>query len=225
MKPSQHWSSESGTSLVSVLVALALFAIVAVMSSVSFKNLNSSKRRTEASVAIRDLESVIVQTIVQRYKDYILNNRCVATQTAYFTTMTIGSLAQVTQKPILFRDKQGNPAAAPALAAADITRCTNTAFSTASPLNTSQSFYNCLNINTLATAANLASKDAFASNQGAFVEVYVKIRDLRTDAAVRCIDVIGKGYGLEVSYMLHWTLADPSGTIYDSKTGTLNVAL
>jgi len=225
LKPNEHWTHESGASIVSVLVALVLFAIVAVMSSVSFKNLNSSKRRTEASVAVRDLESVIVQTIVQRYKDYILTNKCVATQNAYFITMPIGSLAQVTQKPILFRDKQGNPTTAPALAAADMTRCTNTAFSSASPLNTSQSFYNCLNINTLATAASLASKDSFASNQGAFVEMYVKIRDLRTDATVRCMDVIGKGYGLEVSYMIHWTLSDPSGTIYDSKTGTLNAAL
>ncbi len=231
MQECSPWSKQSGASLVSVMVATALFGIIAVMSSQSFKNLNTSSRKLESAMSAREIEGVIVQTVVARFKSYVLINKCAKAPTTYadFKTISIGSLGSAVIKPASFKDYKGNPITAPALAKEDLARCAATPFSKAPTLPDSKGFYQCfaIDIDPTAKAAASKSQEAFASNQGAFVEVFVKIRNLQTDAAIEPCSAMatGRGFGLEVYYALHWATYDPSGLLYDSKVGTLNVAL
>jgi hypothetical protein len=224
-----HVRSEAGASLVAVMVAVALLAITAMLSSQAFKQLNTVSRQVETSMAAQDVESILVQALVRQYRDYILVNRCNAPASSYFTNISLGQIGTANVGTPVFRGLDGNPGSAPSLAQADVQRCTSRPFVPAgTQTKVANTFYSCLNITTSSAALSgtQRSRDAFAAHHGAFLEIFVKIRNLQTDALATCNNVLaGKGFGIEFYYALHWVIKDSTHLNYDTKVGTLNVSL
>ncbi|WP_141733790.1 PulJ/GspJ family protein [Oligoflexus tunisiensis] len=223
MENKHSWNNESGASLVTIMVSMAIFAIVAVMSSQSFRNISVTGRRAEAAMSAREVETVVMQAMVQKFKDYIKDN-CNMAADAYFDGFDIGSLIEIKHKDVQFYSLGETPTvvAAPALANADLDRCKRTPFSAATPPN-SDTFYGCFDLRTKDDVRKKASEDAFAANRGAFVEMYVKLRNFKTDEQVICTNMVkDRGLGLEVYYALHWTTPAGNNVMYDTKLGTLN---
>jgi type II secretory pathway pseudopilin PulG len=224
----QPWNKESGASLVAILVSMALFGIIAVMASQGYRNISVSGRRVEAAVSAREVENVILQAMVQKFSNFI-EDACPAGGT-YFNNMVIGRLARVNYRNIRFYDANHlNLVRPPEMALKDLERCNSTAFSSTTPIN-SNTFYGCFDLKTVdearisSTNTNLkASNDAFAANRGAFIEMYVKLRNLKTDTPALCNQMIkDRGFGMEVYYALHWTTPAGGSVMYDSKLGTIN---
>ncbi len=218
-------TSEAGMTLTSVLVSLAVLGVFVVMSSQSFKNLQSAARRVEASSAVRDIESLTIQALSDRFKSYVLVDRCTTAPSLYFSNISLGEMGSLSMSPIVFRNRKGSATEAPPEAHKDLARCSSTPFSRAPTLTGTATFYACFNVTTNATAAAQAAAGTFAANRGAFVEFFVNLRDLRTDSLVPCNLISGKGYGLESFYYMHWATQTPTSVIYDSKIGTINAAL
>jgi type II secretory pathway pseudopilin PulG len=217
------WNSESGASLVAIMVSMAIFATIAVMASQSFRNINVTGRRAEAAMSAREVENVVMQALVQRFRDYI-KDACKFTPEAHFDGFKIGSMVEVKHKDVRFYKLGNSPAevAAPALATADLNRCKKTPFSTVPPPG-SNTFYGCFDLKTENSIRDKASEDAFAANRGAFVEMHVKLLNFKTDVPVVCTDMVkDRGLGLEVYYALHWTTPAGTNVMYDTKLGTLN---
>jgi hypothetical protein len=210
--------------MVAVMVAMALFATIAVMASQSFRNINTTGRRAEAAMSAHDVESVIVGSMVQRYKDFV-RGRCSGDPNIFFLG-DIGSLTSVTMKNPVFRDSSNNTMSPPStVAQQDVDRCNQTSFSKVTPAS-ADSFYGCYNLTTVAATREKATHNSFAANRGAFIEIYVRLRNLQTDALATCTSIMNdRGFGMEVYYSLHWTTPSGNSTLYDSKTGTLNAAL
>jgi len=218
------WNRESGASLVAIMMSLALFGIVAVMASEGFRNINVSGRRVEAAMSARDIENVIMQAMVQRFKTYIANG-CTQQPNNFFNGFTIGNLATVSHKNVRFyNETHSQTVLPPAAAKEDLARCNGTLFSTVAPAS-SHTFYGCFDLKTLDLPRGKASQDAFASNRGAFIEMYVKLKNFKTDAEARCNEMIAdRGFGLEVYHAMHWTTPAGNTVMYDNKLGTLNAA-
>jgi type II secretory pathway pseudopilin PulG len=219
----QAWHKESGASLVAIMVSIALFGIIVVMASQSFRNISVSGRRVEAAMSAREVENVILQAFVQKYKQYI-QAACPAGG-AYFNNWAIGSLAAVSYQNIRFYNAKFTTTVAPPPAAGkDLERCRSTAFSAVTPA-IAHTFYGCYDLRTVPTARDTASKDAFAANRGAFIEMYVKLRNLKTDTEVLCNQMMtNRGFGFEVYYALHWTTPAGDTVMYDTKLGSFNAA-
>lgn len=227
---------ESGVSIVAVMVAMALFAVVAVMASQSFRNISASGRRADATMSAHEAEANIVQAIVARYKDFVVAKCNSGALTAFEAQIDVGTLATLLSEKPEFLDVNALPATAPKAAEPDIKRCVTTPFTNGN-LPRVDSFYSCYNITVLPASRNKASRDAFAKNRGAFVEVYVRIRNLQTDQLITCDNVTGtsQGLGLEVLYSMHWAMSGGSKTVtnssetldiyYDNKTGSLSAPL
>lgn len=229
MKSNQPWNKESGASLVAIMVAMAIFAIVAVMASQSFRNINFSGRRVEAAMSAREVENVILQRMVAQFQTFVRNG-CTADPNTFFNGLPIGGLIMANRvkanQPVRFYDASinYNPTNPPAAAGDDLKRCYGTPFSSAAPQN-SDTFYSCFDLKTIDAQRNKASNDAFAANRGAFLETYVKLRNFKTDALTLCnAMILNRGFGLEVYYSLHWTTQAGDKVLYDSKLGTLNAA-
>jgi type II secretory pathway pseudopilin PulG len=221
------WSKESGASLVAIMVSMAIFGVVAVMASQSFRNISFSGRRVEAAMSAREAENVILQSMVQKFRDYIVGS-CPQAVDAFFEEATrkqIGTLATINHKNVRFYNSKYtatvNP---PSQAADDLKRCRSTPFASAQPIN-ADTFYGCFDLETVAASRNQSSADAFSGNRGAFIEMYVKLRNLKTDTASTCANmIIDRGFGFEVYYALHWTTPAGEDVLYDTKLGTFNVA-
>jgi type II secretory pathway pseudopilin PulG len=221
--------SESGASQVAVMIAVALLGVTATLSSQALKHLNSAKRRVEVSKAAQDVESVLIQAVVQQYRSYVNTNRCATSGASFFSGIDLGQIGTASLSAPTFRDLDGNPGQAPALAQTAVQRCTGTPFVQAGTLTSNaNTFYGCLNIQTSAAARALTdrSRDAFAANHGAFIETFVKIRNLQTDALTTCDNARpGQEFGIELYYAVHWITKDASQLNYNTKVGTLNVSL
>lgn len=222
----KNWNSESGTSIVAVMVALALFGIIAVLSSQSLQNMTTSGRRADSAMSARDAESIIVQSLIEEFRTYVTAG-CVAAPDTFFKDKPIASLAKVHMKNVQFYTDEKHLSLAkanPPGSDADLERCNSTAFTTsATPL--SSRFYGCFNIETEKNIREKASLESFSANRGAFIEVHVKLRNLRTDQETLCNAMVsGQGLGLEVYYALHWAIGSGQNTLYDSKLGSLNAA-
>ncbi len=230
MNSKQPWTKESGASIVAILVSMALFGIIAVMASQGYRNISVSGRRVEAAMSAREVENTILQAFVARFKDYV-SASCNGDGTS-FNGMQIGGLATATYRNVRFYDSSYvTTVPAPTMASEDVKRCNSTPFSATTPANTNaHTFYGCFDLKTLpgarqnlANSALKASNDAFAANRGAFIEMYVKLRNLKTDTQAPCSQMIkGRGFGLEVYYALHWTTPAGETVMYDSKLGTFN---
>jgi type II secretory pathway pseudopilin PulG len=223
------WNQESGASLVAIMVSMALFGIVAVMAAQGFRNISFSGRRVEASVSAREIENVLLQAFVLKWKKYI-EDGC-PTGGAYFNNLVVGALADVSYRNVRFYNATHTATVQPPPAARnDLKRCNSTAFSNTAVPADSDTFYGCFDLRTLdSVRVNTqnnqlkASNDAFAANRGAFMEMYVKLRNLKTDQQALCTQMIkDRGFGLEVYYALHWTTPAGDTVIYDSKLGTFN---
>jgi type II secretory pathway pseudopilin PulG len=228
LNSNRPWNKESGASLVAIMVSLALFGIVAAMAAQGFRNISFSGRRVEAAVSAREVENVLLQSFVQKWKKFI-EDGC-PTGGAYFDNFVVGALADVSYRRVRFYNSGFTATVPPPTAAAkDLDRCNSTPFSNSVPAD-SHTFYGCFDLRTLNgvrinTQNNQlkASNDAFAANRGAFMEMYVKLRNLKTDAEALCRNMIkDRGFGLEVYYALHWTTPAGDTVIYDSKLGTFN---
>lgn len=228
MNSQQPWNKESGASIVAILVSMALFGIIAVMASQGYRNISVSGRRVEAAMSAREVENVILQAFVQSFKNYV-ESTCDGDGT-YFDPLVIGGLADVSYRNVRFYGADyTTPVSPPAMAESDLKRCNSTPFSAITPAN-AHTFYGCFDLRTLPTArqnavnnALKASNDAFAANRGAFIEMYVKLRNLKTDSQALCNQMIkNRGFGLEVYYALHWTTPAGDRVMYDSKLGTFN---
>lgn len=227
MTSKQAWNKESGASLVAIMMSLAIFAIVAMMASQSFRNINLSGRKVEAAMSAREAENLIIQAISRRFREYI-KGACAVAPNNFFNQSPenlIGTLAAFTHKNPRFYSPGYTVTAAPAEAAGDVKRCQSTPFSTSVLPANGNTFYGCFDLQTQAGARLQASKDSFAGNRGAFIEMYVKLKNLKTDTAVTCANMIrNRGFGFEIYYSLHWATSAGDRVVYDSKLGTFNVA-
>jgi len=64
-------AGQQGFSLVSVLVAVSLLAVVAMLTSKSMRSLSRASKNIESSAAAKDVESALVQAIITKLQDYI----------------------------------------------------------------------------------------------------------------------------------------------------------
>lgn len=198
------------------------------MASQGYRNISVSGRRVEAAMSAREVENVILQAFVQKFKLYV-ESACAGDGT-YFNNLVIGSLADVSYRNVRFYDANyTSTVAPPPMASNDIKRCNSTPFSAVAPA-IAHTFYGCFDLRTLPAArqnavnsALKASNDAYAANRGAFIEMYVKLRNLKTDTQALCNQMIkDRGFGLEVYYALHWATPAGDTVMYDSKLGTFN---
>lgn len=226
MNNRHSWSKESGASLVAIMVSMAIFGIVAVMASQSFRNISFSGRRVEAAMSAREAENVILQSMVQKFRDYVADS-CPQAVNTFFHDATrdkIGTLATIRHKNVRFYNKNYATVNPPNQAADDLKRCRSTSFASGQTIN-ANTFYGCFDLQTVAASRLDASADAFVGNRGAFIEMYVKLRNLKTDTAATCANMIAdRGFGLEVYYALHWATPAGDSVMYDTKLGTFNVA-
>jgi type II secretory pathway pseudopilin PulG len=220
------WNKESGASLVAIMMSLAIFAIVAMMAARSFRNINVSGRKVEAAMSAREAENLILQTLTRQFRAYI-EAGCTATPNSFFQNTQIGTLALANHKNPRFytNTTQYIVTTPPDQAKEDVRRCQSTPFVAAAvTTNNANTFYGCFDLQTVQTARQNASKDAFAGNRGAFIEMYVKLKNLKTDTPVTCANMVQSlGFGFEVYYSLHWATSAGDSVLYDSKLGTFNV--
>lgn len=217
------WNKESGASLVAIMVSLAIFAVVSMMASRSFRNINVSGRKVEAAMSAREAENLILQNLTRKFREYI-EKGCVENPTTFFQSHQIGTLATVNHKNPRFYSPKYTVTAPPAQASKDVERCQGTPFAAGVLPNNANTFYGCFDLQTQGPARTNASKDAFAGNRGAFIEMYVKMKNLKTDQPVTCEAMIkSRGFGFEIYYALHWTTSAGDTVLYDSKLGTFNV--
>lgn len=219
------WNKESGASLVAIMMSLAIFAIVAMMAARSFRNINVSGRKVEAAMSAREAENLIVQALTRQFRAYI-EASCPATVNNFFQNTKIGTLALANHKnPRFYNTTFTATTPPPSQAEGDVKRCQSTPFvASALTPNNANTFYGCFDLQTLPTTRQNASKDAFAGNRGAFVEMYVKLKNLKTDTPVTCANMVQSlGFGFEVYYSLHWATSAGDKVLYDSKLGTFNV--
>lgn len=227
MTSKQAWNKESGASLVAIMMSLAIFAIVALMASRSLRNINLSGRKVEAAMSAREAENLILQALTQRFRAYI-EGGCSVNPNTFFNQSpenSIGTLATFSHKNPRFYTPQYAVTPAPVEAANDVKRCQSTQFSAGGLPSNASTLYGCFDLQTQTGARTQASKDAFAGNRGAFIEMYVKLKNLKTDTAVTCANMIeSRGFGFEIYYSLHWATSAGDKVVYDSKLGTFNVA-
>jgi type II secretory pathway pseudopilin PulG len=205
------------------MMSLAIFAIVALMAARSFRNINISGRKVEAAMSAREAENLILQTLTRRFRAYI-EGGCAVNPNNFFQNNQIGTLAALNHKNPRFYTPQYTVTTPPGQAVEDVKRCQSTPFAAGVLPNNANTFYGCFDLQTLPAARNQASKDAFAGNRGAFIEMYVKLKNLKTDTPVTCANMIqSRGFGFEIYYALHWATSAGDSVLYDSKLGTFNV--
>ncbi|HET9238317.1 MAG TPA: hypothetical protein VFO10_13735 [Oligoflexus sp.] len=217
------WNKESGASLVAIMMSLAIFAIVSLMASRSFQNINVSGRKVEAAMSAREAENLILQNLTRHFRKYI-EEGCAQNPNNFFLNHEIGTLVTVNHKNPRFYSPKDTVTAPPAQASKDVERCQGTPFAAGVLPNNAHTFYGCFDLRTQSAARTNASKDAFAGNRGAFIEMYVKMKNLKTDQPVTCAAMIkSRGFGFEIYYALHWATSAGDTVFYDSKLGTFNV--
>lgn len=226
---------QAGASLISLLVAVSIIGIIAYNFIHSLQSLQSSQRNHEASMAARDIEQVILSTIVRKQIDYINNNKCKANIATYFDNIAIGTATNIRQRPPVFKGlDRGSTIGAPTSATNSVHRCNSTKSFEGASAADSTAHYHCLRIETSAPADT--ARHTFTANLGAFIEVFVKIKNVATNSPLTCnsaaagTDSTGTrdnlGNGIEVYYNLHWTIPDSVGKIiYKAKAGSVRVAL
>lgn len=228
MNRNMSLNKEMGSSLLGVLVSLGIFSILALLNAQSFRNLAAANRKIESVSAARDVESIIVEAFTSKFREYILVNQCNTVPASYFSVVSLGPFGDLRRQEVVFRGLNGLSSPPPSLAKTDLKRCKEAPFfKTGLPVQ-SDSFYSCLNLDTAAAVQTQAakSKDTFASNYGAFVEVLLKIKNLQLDQAIPCGAVTaGRGFGLELFYSMHWTTKGINEIQYETKVGAVNVSL
>ena len=177
---------------------------------------------------------MILSSLIQKQINYININRCTSSIATYFNNVSAGAGTNILNAPLAFRNLDRVTIISPPASANNaVQRCNAMARYNGSTAANSTTHYHCLRIDTTMPAG--AARHTFITNLGAFVELFVRIRDLATNAALTCSTAAVKntsgvttnlGNGIDVLYNLHWTLPNSTGKIlYKSKVGSVRVAL
>ncbi len=218
---------ESGNTILSILIGMALLISAVSAAMMGMKNITDSRKNLAASAATKDIENTIVSAIAEKYKTYVTG---LCTDTSDITpSIQVGSFATLDRRTI--------PGLAtiftPTKVASHLTRCASKQFTLGSGR-----YYSCYRVSINNSFASRSSKESFASNRGAFVEVLMNIKDLRTDSYVSCASLPTDslktkidtskgptGYGLEIYYSLNWIMKVHKDYIPKNRVGTINVGL
>jgi type II secretory pathway pseudopilin PulG len=205
---------QSGVGLVSVLVALGILSIVVSLATIGINNVFAARKRMSAVRSAIEVEEAIVQNLIEGFKKYAelkCSNSSTFRPSMTFAPVSLDTNALGTLNSIY----SGN---------SNFNRCSNTPFTSGSPKNASK-FYLCYKVD----YANNTTLDAesFAKNKGAFFEILINIKDLRSDSQVKCNNLAAgqnSGLGLEFYYTLHWMTKINQDFVPKSHTGSGNVA-
>ncbi len=228
--------SQSGASLISILISVAIIGFIAEMAAVSFKRMGIASRRINSTMAGKEGEDALVSAMTGAVNRTALYQWC--GEPNFKPIDWIAAFNPITAANI--------PANAPSsLRDAISTAC--------SPLLRNASRYgNCYEVakNSGAVPANL-DQAAFLSYVNAYIVMDVQYADLRVKAGnANCVDTsvacpvqpntpeagvayynagvrYGRpGYGYYLNYQIHWTIRDGAGgLLHRQKKGNLRINL
>lgn len=217
---------QKGASIVAVVMAGALLALVSLLSARAFRNMSQASKTQQSINAYQEIEPVLLEALARQANSFVAAG-CPTHWFNHLDGKTIGNLAVLKRQPLRFLGSQGELISAPQGSDRAIARCTKNSspvieWSDSQP-PVSRSFYACVNYESRNFDSN---KKVFTGITSGFIEVALKIQDIRTGELVRCdLAKNAKGMRTEIAYTFHWLVGQAENIIYKSNTGVVKVAL